>query len=220
MGVGESIKPVKKGERRRMKKVFAIGLAVVLLATLIPGVALADRDVKGNDLPKGKSFNFNVIGVPNQKNWDPDSYDTGGNGKRIFVLRDGTTQFYVHGDNVTNSVAILDHDGTDGRVGWGVNNPGLLLPYVGTQFAGEWKCEIYVRLLGPIDSSVHFKTTVWNGTGYMYLGDMEFTQDRGTKFQCRTSKLLADNYQDLLWTMDQKNNFRIMQWRIYVEPIS
>ncbi len=196
-----------------MKKIFAIGLAVVLLATLIPGVALAGRDVKGNDLPKGKSYNFNVIGVPGQKN---DNFD-GGNGNRIFVLRTGTTQFYVHGGD---GFEILDRDGTDGSVGSGLADPGLILPYVGTLGDGEWRCEIYVRLLGPIDSSVHFKTTVWNGTNYIYLGDMEFTQDRGTKFQCRTNKLLADNYQDLLWTMDQKNNFRIMQWRIYVEPIS
>lgn len=203
-----------------MKKVFAVVLVAALMAALIPAVALAGPDAKGNGLPKGKSFNFNVIGVPNQKNWEADSYDTGGEGKRIFVLRDGTTLFYVHGDNVTNSIEILDRDGTDGKVGWGVNNPGILLPYVGTLGDGEWKCEIYVRLLGPIDSSVHFKTTVWNGTAYIYLGDMEFTQERGTKFQCRTSQLLADDYQDVLWTMDQKNNFRIMQWRIFVEPIS
>ena len=200
-----------------MKKIFAIALVVVLMATLIPGVALADRDMKGNGLPKGKSYNFNVIGVPNQKNWDADSYDTGGNGKRIFVLRTGTTQFYVHGGD---GFAILDRDGTDGKVGWGLNYPGLILPYEGTLGDGEWRCEIYVRLLGPIDSSVHFKTTVWNGTAYIYLGNMEFTQERGTKFQCRTSKLLADDYQDLLWTMDQKNNFKIMQWRIFVTPVS
>jgi hypothetical protein len=200
-----------------MKKILAIGLVIVLLATVIPGVALADPDKRGNDLPKGKSYNFNVIGVPNQKNWDPDSYDTGGNGKRIFVLRTGTTLFYVHGGD---GFEILDRDGTDGKVGWGLANPGLVLPYEGTLGDGEWKCEIYVRLLGPVDSSVRFKTTVWNGTAYVYLGDMEFTQTKGTKFQCKTSKLLADDYQDLLWTMDQKNNFRIMQFRIFVEPIS
>ena len=203
-----------------MKKVFAVALVVVLMAALIPAVALAGPDLRGNDLPKGKSFNFNVIGVPNPKNWEADSYDTGGEGKRIFVLRDGTTLFYVHGDNVTNSIEILDRDGTDGKVGWGVDNPGILLPYVGTLGDGEWKCEIYVRLLGPIDSSVHFKSYVFDGSAYIYLGNMEFTQERGTKFQCRTDKLLADDYQDVLWTMDQKTNFRIMQWRIYVEPIS
>jgi hypothetical protein len=196
-----------------MKKIFAIGLVVVLMATLIPGVALAGPDTRGNDLPKGKSYNFNVIGVPNPKNANFD----GGQGKRIFVLRTGTTWFYVHGGD---GFEILDRDGTDGSVGSGLADPGLILPYVGTLGDGEWKCEIYVRLLGPIDSSVHFKTHVWNGTAYMHIGGMEFTEDRGTKFKCRTSKLLADNYQDLLWEMDQKNNFRIMQWRIFVTPVS
>ena len=198
-----------------MKKIFAIGLVVVLLATLIPGIALAGPNERGNGLPKGKSYNFNVIGVPNQKNWAENSTDTGGNGKRIFVLRTGTTKFYVHGGA---GFEILDRDGTDGQVGWDLAHPGLILPYVGTLGDGEWRCEIYVRLLGPIDSSVHFKSYVFNGTAYMHIGGMEFTQDRGTKFNCRTSKLLADNYQDILWEMDQKNKFRIMQWRIFVTP--
>jgi hypothetical protein len=204
---------IQKEGNYRMKKFVAITLVVVLMATLIPGVALADRDTKGNGLPKGKSYNFNVIGVPGQKN---DNFD-GGEGNRIFVLRTGTTQFYVHGGE---GFEILDRDGTDGSVGSGLADPGLILPYVGTLGAGEWKCEIYVRLLGPIDSSVHFKSYVFNGTAYIYLGAMEFTLARGTKFQCKTGQLLADNYQDILWEMDQKNNFRIMQWRIFVEPIS
>ena len=193
-----------------MKKIFGIAMVAVLLISLISSVALAGTDTRGNDLPKGKSYNFNVIGVPNEKN---DNFD-GGEGNRIFVLRTGMTQFYVHGGD---NFAIMDRDGTDGSVGSGLADPGLILPYVGTLGAGEWTCEIYVRLLGPIDSSVHFKSYVFDGSAYIYLGNMEFTQERGTKFQCRTGQLLADNYQDILWEMDQKNNFRIMQFRIFVD---
>src|SRR5512139_386951 len=93
-------------------------LGVLAAVAIVGVVAIAATDDRGNGLPKGKSFNFNVIAVPKEKgNWDDES---GGNGSRIFILRDGPTQFYVHGEDST--FAIVDHDGTDGKVGSG---PGL-----------------------------------------------------------------------------------------------
>ena len=205
-----------------MKKIFAIVLVVVLMATLIPGVALADKPAnKGNGLPKdaGKSFNFNVIGVPNQKNWDPDSYNTGGNGKRIFIKRTGTTQVFVHGDNVTNSIAILDHDGTDGKVGISRTEPGILLPYVGAEPEGYWDCQVYVRLLGPAndpDNNLHWKTSGWNGTDYALLTEFTLERDEYNKFTIKNSDILDDEYQDILWEWDPGRRFKIMQVRIFM----
>jgi len=198
-----------------MKKIFAVVLVVVLMAALIPAVALAGPDTRGNDLPKGKSYNFNVIGVPNPKN---DNFD-GGEGNRIFILRTGTTQFYVYGSNTTN-FAINDRDGTDGAVGSnrGSIDPdlaGIILPY--DTVANEWDCRVYVRLLGPVDSSFRWKSESWNGTAWALIST--FTLDRSSKFSLRNSQILADGYQDILWTWDQKDNFRICQFRIFVgEP--
>ena len=47
-------------------------------------------------------------------------------GSRIFILRTGVTQVYVHRGT---SYAVLDHDGTDGVIGTDRLNPGLILPY-------------------------------------------------------------------------------------------
>lgn len=190
-----------------MKKILPIVLVVVLMATLIPGVALADPDTRGNGLPKGKSYNFNVIGVPNQKNANFD----GGEGKRIFILRDGTTRFYVHGDPA-GSFSIEDRDGTDGKVGDSRAEPGIILPY--DAIAKRWDCKVYVRLLGPVDSSFKWKSEYWDGSAWALIA--EFTLDRSSKFQMKNSQILADGFQDVLWTWSEKDNFRICQFRIFV----
>ena len=206
-----------------MKKILAIVLVVVLMATLIPGVALADKpEYKGNGLPRGKSFNFNVIAVPNPKqNWDMDS---GGNGKRIFILRTGKTQFYVQGGD---TFAIMDHDGTDGKVGTGGNvgsgtgitSAGIILPY--DTDTDTWDCTVYVRLLGPAQDAPHLQWTSY----YWYddaIGGAHWAQistfqlDRNTKFAVPTGQILKDAYEDILWEWDQKHNLRICQFRIFV----
>ena len=194
-----------------MKKrlIISIFLALILVFTLTT-VALAGPDQRGNGLPKGKSYNFNVIGVPNQKN---DNFD-GGNGARIFILRTGTTLFYVYGGD---TFAIQDRDGTDGAVGSnrGSIDPdlaGIILPY--DTDLGVWDCDVYVRLLGPVGSSFQWKSEYYDGDSWALIST--FTLDRSTKFQLKNSQILADGYRDILWTWDQKNNFRICQFRIFV----
>ena len=93
-----------------MKKIFAIVLAAALMVALIPGVASAGPDLKGNGLPKGDCYNLNIIGVNQQfdESW------TGGEGKRIFVKRTGTTRFLV---GTSDHYEVLDKNGTDGWVG-------------------------------------------------------------------------------------------------------
>ena len=190
-----------------MKKIFAIVLVVVLMATLIPGVALADKPPageKGNGLPKdmGKSFNFNVIAVPEDSHngWDDDS---GGNGKRIFINRTGTTSVYVHGDNVTQSLEILDRNGTDGAVGWGKGDPGIVLPYEGVPGdGGRWACAIYVRVLGPANDAANKIDGVlkyYEGGAYYLLKSFTLQRDMNNKFRLKNNDLLDDDYQDILW---------------------
>jgi hypothetical protein len=209
-----------------MKKIILASLILAMVVGL--GITFAAPDKKGNGLPKGKSYNFNVIGVPNPKNWDEDS---GGQGKRIFVLRTGTTQFYVQGGD---TFEICDHDGTDGKVGEGggptpdpddietaITKAGIILPYDTT--ADAWDCLIFVRLLGPVDSSFRWKsyffdddTTDGNATINEWVLIDDFVLDRNTKFQEKTGQLLADGYEDILWEWSEKNKLRICQFRIYV----
>ena len=189
-----------------MKRVFAIMMGVVLLLSLVSGVALAKNPEKGNGAPSGAHYNLNIIGVPNEKN---DNFD-GGNGSRIFVSRTGTTKFWVYGGD---SYAILDHDGTDGFVGTGMgpDDAGIIFPYS----EDVWQVEIYVRLVGPKDSSIHWKSEYFDGSEWLLID--EFDLAKSSKFSLKTGSLLKDGYQDALWTLNPTNKFRNLQMRIYLK---
>ncbi len=187
-----------------MKRLFVAMIAAIMLLSLVPTVALAQKDQTGNGTPSGPHYNLNLIGVPNAKNANFD----GGNGSRIFVSRTGSTQFYVQGGG---SYAILDHDGTDGVVGTSRTDPGIIFPYVD----GEWQVQIWVRLVGPIDSSIHWTSKYWDGYTWVLFG--EFTLGKSSKFSLKTGQLLMDGYQDILWQLDPVTKFRILQMRIYLE---
>jgi len=191
-----------------MKKLIAIVLAATLVLTLVlgSGVALAGR---GNNCPSGAHETINIIGVPHdmQVGWG------GGNGSRIFVDRDSPTTFYIYGGS---AYEIKDHDGTDGMVGEpgrGYANAGLVFPYSG----GTWDVEIYVRLVGPIDSSFRWRSYFYDTGGAVWVKFADFTMNRADKkFQCKTNQLLAAGYQDVYWYWDEKNNFKHLQMRIYL----
>lgn len=198
-----------------MKKLIAIGLAVAMVLTLA-GTALASVDKTGNGAPSGPHYNLNIIGVPKQMN---DNF-TGGNGSRIFVSRTGSTQFFVHGGK---SYAILDHDGTDGQVGSGLDDPGIVFPY--DSGTGTWLVQIYVRLLGPQNSKVNWTSYFYDwdptsGTYQTYVLWDSFELSKDTKFSEKTGSLLRDGYQDMMWQLDPVTKFRICQMRIYATPKS
>jgi len=184
--------------------------AAAMFAVFVIGLSSMEFPVmaKGNGAPSGPHYNLNIIGVPNEKNANFD----GGNGTRIFVSRTGQTQFYVHGGQ---SYAVLDHDGTDGKVGTERENPGIVFPYDET-LNPTWRVQIYMRLLGPKGSEVMWTSYYYDAAGNAYVLWSEFTLTKDTKFQLRTGDLLANGYQDMLWTLDPVNNFRICQMRIYL----
>jgi len=189
----------------------------VILGVLAAGMVLSMVSMfafAGNGSPGGQHYNLNIIGVPNPKNANFD----GGDGSRIFVLRTGTTQFYVYGDDTT-SYAVLDHDGTDGKVGGGVGDPGITFPY--DEETQTWQAAIYVRLLGPMDPEdniVHWKTFYdWDGSQWLQVKTFDITRGKPSKFTVKTGDLLIDGYQDILWEMTPGDKFRILQMRIYVE---
>lgn len=182
-------------------------LSTLVFMSLIALPLLQPVYATGNGAPSGQHFNLNIIGVPNAKN---ENFD-GGQGARIFVSRTGQTQFYVHGGT---SYQVLDHDGTDGKVGTSVSDPGIVFPY--DAGAGQtWRVDIYVRLLGPKGSEAKWTSYYYDGVD-TYVLYSSFTLTKDTKFQLRTGDLLANGYQDMLWVLDPVNNFRLCQMRIFL----
>lgn len=191
-----------------MKKAILTATILVLAITALSSIAYPVF-ATGNGAPNGKHINLNIIGVPKAKN---ENFD-GGNGARIFVSRTGQTQFYVHGGT---SYQILDHDGTDGKVGTSLTDPGIIFPFDATIVDHTWRVEIYVRLLGPKSSKVMWTSYFYDEVGDAYVLWSSFSLTKDTKFQLRTGDLLANGYQDMLWTLDPMNNFRLCQMRIYL----
>ena len=196
-----------------MKKRTIIGILVVTMV-LSMGIAFAEKpEGNGNGAPSGKHHNLNIIGVPKEMN---DNFD-GGNGSRIFVSRTGQTLFYVYGGD---AYEVKDHDGTDGKVGkpgMGYDNAGIVFPYAaGTGSEGDggaWQVEIWVRLVGPKDSSIRMKSEYFDGSEWLLV--REFDLSKSSKFSLKTGDLLKDGYKDIIWTLNPTNKFRNLQMRIY-----
>ena len=195
-------------KQRLLKVALAVGVIAMLSLTVLSSMAYPVF-ATGNGAPSGQHMNLNIIGVPNQKNANFD----GGEGARIFVSRTGQTQFYVHGGD---SYQILDHDGTDGKVGTSVANPGIVFPYDAAVVDQTWRVQIWVRLLGPTGSEVKWNASYYDAVGDTYVLWSEFTLAKDSKFQLKTGNLLANGYQDMLWNLDPVNNFRLCQMRIYL----
>jgi len=133
--------------------------------------------------------------------------------------------FYIYGDE-NGGMYIQDHDGTDGKVGLpgrGIDNAGIVLPYdmdaeSGVGNGGAWDCQIYVRLLGPNkpgdESSFWWKSEYYDEDLSAWILISDFKMERDTKFSLKNSLILADGYQDVLWTWYDLNKFRIAQFRI------
>ena len=189
-------------------KIKSIALGIVAMLIIAGGLIAvqAGNNGNGNGAPSGFHYNINIIGVPHDMN---ENFD-GGNGARIFVDREETTWFYVHGAD--QPFEICDHDATDNYCGSSRADPGIIIPYTG----GSYDVQIYVRLLGPADSSLKWRSYKWEDEDWVQFG--AFTLNReDKKFQVKTDDLLADGFEDILWEMYDKTNFRHLQMRIYLE---
>jgi hypothetical protein len=189
------------------RKVILSMVATGIVLSMVSMLAFAGPN--GNGAPSGQHLNVNIIGVPKEKN---ENFD-GGKGARIFVSRAGTTQFYVHGGN---SFAILDHDGTDGKVGTGLTDPGIIFPYDAAVTNQTWRVQIWVRLLGPKGSEVSWTSYYYDTAGGVYVLWDSFSLTKSSKFTEKTGELLANGYQDMLWELEPVTKFRICQMRIYL----
>ncbi len=186
-----------------MKKILITSLIAIMV--LETGMVFA----KGNGAPSGQHYNLNIIGVPNPKNVNFD----GGNGARIFVLRTGITSFYVQGGD---AYEVLDRDGTDGKVGTGIDDPGIIFPYDPCD-TPTWQVDIWVRLVGPQGSEVKWSSYYYDEVGNVWVPYASFSMYKGSKFNLHTNDLLKDGYENMLWELDPVNKFRICQMRIYLQ---
>jgi hypothetical protein len=229
--------------RRKMKKITAIVLAIVLMATLIPGVALADKSPigyddlgnpiwGGNGCPSGPHYNLNIIGVQWDKNEDFD----GGNGHRIFVDLDGKCNIQL----ACGDFEVLDANGTDGTAEFQLPNPD-------PENTGTSEYSVFARALGTPNGKADMTTGAYewidgnaNGVvdpGELYLrmsvitlklerghGKQTFTNvtkyllyiyvDLDGNGKAERYNIFSDALQDYFWEYDNKG-LKLCQLRFY-----
>lgn len=99
-----------------MKRLIAVILAVVLMASLSGTALAANYQPTGNGALSGPHYNLNIIGVPKDKTADM----TDNNGHRIFVPLEGKTKIMlIEGEDF----AVLDANGTQGSASFQLPNP-------------------------------------------------------------------------------------------------
>jgi len=156
-----------------MKKLLAIVLAVVMLATL-GGVALAAKPIgddgyNGNGAPSGPHFNLNIIGVPHEKANQAEELNKWTSGNRIFVLLDDSglvspnkgkygTKILLQESPEGESYAVLDANGTDGVASFQLPNPD-------PDMNGVTAYSVYLKVAGTPGGKATMQTCYTDDTG-------------------------------------------------------
>jgi len=156
-----------------MKKLAAIVLAVVMVASLGTGIAFAGI---GSDIPdNGTHYNLNIIGVPKGKTADM----TDSNRHTIFVPLDrngyaAPVKIYVmrNVDNPTQ-FQVLDGNACD------ANGATILVPF---EDYGTLSFNVYAASLGKPGYTVHVEATAefsGNTTADLLMGSFDLPRDKG-----------------------------------------
>jgi len=183
-------------------------LAAVLLAGIIftSGKALAAP--KGIDPAEvGKLlYNFNVIAVPNE--WVADDSTCPNSGHRMFFRRVASgflgTILWTVDPTQSQRIEITDCDGTfDHETDIQVNGAGRFY--------------VFARLLGPLHSSLDVTCLddFLNENLCISLGAVNLNRTTSKDFVKIMADLLADDLENVTWTLDNSTGFRILQVRIY-----
>jgi hypothetical protein len=198
-----------------MKKLFAVGLAVILVASIGTDVALAGKDGNGNGAPNGAHYNLNIIGMQNDggKNCGP-------GGHVIFVQlgRNGKVQSRINLEPGTE-FKVMDCNALDGPA-------EFTLPI---DVATAW--DVYVRALGQPGGKADMYTCSWDpyletevcGTG-VYVATLE-AHGNNNKFSLKSDQLLtvngvpifSDVNLDYYWLYDNEG-LKLAQLRFYPKP--
>jgi hypothetical protein len=194
-------------------KLSLMGVVIASLAAcsertpLSPSELSSSRDssvgplaaLAGNGAPRGKHvFNWNLIGTPHD-------YQGGcGDGRRIFVER-GVNNAHI---TITNGDqwSIVDCNATGGNMAdMTSNNLGIF--------------DVYVRILGKTGGTLHVcaAATVTDADADLcLLGTIDLTRGKGqSKFTVHPDSLFDASVQDVIWSVDTNQDFRIAQFRVY-----
>jgi hypothetical protein len=128
--------------KRRM-----ILVVVILVASVLSLLAVADQDKTGNGAPSGNHFTLNIIGVDNEKNVNMDQAA----GHVIFVPLGGPGSG-VHTQILLSpgDFAVLDKNGTDGEASFQLPPPGTDAYVIGDTDGKDTTTDysVFVRPLG------------------------------------------------------------------------
>jgi hypothetical protein len=206
-----------------VKKLLAMGLAMVLVLTLGSGVALAGKAVTGNGGPSGPHYNLNIIGVPKDKTADM----TGNNGHRIFVKLDGKSKIMLQeGD----TYQVLDANGTDGPAKFQLPNPD-------PDNDGITEYSVFARPLGKPSGWAIVTTCAWDPIAEEEVCSLESyvaVRSKGKSGFTNVSRqllyiyadlgdgvkrypLFDDRLEDYFWSYDN-HGLKILQLRFYEIP--
>jgi len=183
-------------------------LTVVLIASTIVTGSTALAAPKGIDPAEvGKLlYNFNVIAIPNE--WVTDDSTCSNSGHRIFFRRVNSgslgTILWTVDPTQPQRIEIVDCDGTtDHEADMQVNGAGRFY--------------VFVRLLGPLHSSVDVTCLddLLNENLCLPIGTVSLNRATSKDFVKIMADLLADDLEHVTWELDNSTGFRIMQVRIY-----
>lgn len=183
-------------------------LAAVLFAAIMftSGNALAaPKGVDPADVGK-LLYNFNVIAVPNE--WVADDNLCPNSGHRIFFRRVDSgslgTVLWTVDPTQQQRIEIVDCDGTTDHA-------------ADIQVNGAGRFYVFVRLLGPLHSSLDVTCLddLLNENLCLSLGAVHLNRSNSKDFVKIMADLLADNLEQVTWTLDNSTGFRILQVRIY-----
>ena len=181
--------------------ITATAACALLLIGAMPAFANPSPIPAGSKL----QFNFNVIGYPAGKTYDGDC----GDGHRIFVNRDAKGA-QVRVTNSATGWSIVDCNATSDHQAVLATNQAAIY-------------DVYVRILGKPGGNIHVcantLTDFLSGETLCLLGTIDLTRGSGqSKFTLAPSAMFDASLEDLMWTVDTNNDFRIAQFRVYSRP--
>lgn len=150
-------------------------------------------------------YNFNVIAVPHD--WAVSDTECPNSGHRIFFTRVDSgrlgTILWTVDPNQPQKIEITDCDGTDSEADIQVNGAGRFY--------------VFVRLLGPSRSSLSLlcEDTDLLNEALCLVGNVTLNRATSKDFVKIMADLLADDLEQVTWTLDSITGFRHLQVRIY-----
>src|SRR5438093_11024524 len=204
-------------------------LAAVLAATTLATAVAAAQN--GNGAPNGTHYSLNIIGVPREKNSNPDW----ASGHVIFVNLGSknvtvTTKILLSQSTTSGVFDVLDKNGTDGEASFSLPAPGTYTVWaraLGTP-GGQSKIATCATFIDPITGVATILCSTENevfvrGTGKSKFRDVTsalttITLVAGSpaELACGTPtvSLFATCLQDFLWQYDN-NGLKLLQMRFY-----